>query len=118
MDQATLLIVAMAEKCKAILETKVEDTRFALQRQLQPKHLLWMTKQIIKHAEDWPSVKLHRWIGFVQCGMMANLILDIDGAQSMFNEAKKAHGNIADDLDLVDHLDSDSSFEIDLGGQG
>jgi hypothetical protein len=73
MDQATLLIVAMAEKCKAILETKGED---------------------------------------------ANLILDIDGAQSMFNEAKKAHGNIADDLDLVDHLDSKSSFEIDLGGQG
>jgi hypothetical protein len=118
MEQTTLLIVAMAEKCNAILSGKAEDARFALQKQLRPKHLAWMSKQIVKHADDWPAVKLHRWLGFIQCGMMANLILDLDGAQSMFNEAKKAHGNIADDIDLVDHLDSDSSFEIDLGGQG
>jgi hypothetical protein len=118
MEQDRLLIVAMAEKCKAIVQNKPEDTRFALQQQLRPRHLLWMCNQILQHADDWPAIKLHRWLGFLQCGMMANLMLDMQGAKTMFNEAKKAYGKIGDDHDLVDHLDPEKTFEMDIGGQG
>ena len=71
---------------------------------------------IEKHAEDWPATKLHRWIGFVQCAMMANGILDLDGAKAMFDEAQVAHGEISEDL--FDHLDATSAFEVDIGGEG
>jgi hypothetical protein len=118
MEQGRLLIAAMAERCKAIIQAKPEDTRFALQQELRPKHLLWMCHKVIEHADDWPAVKLHRWIGFVQCGMMANLMLDLAAAKAMFSEAKKSYGEIGNDLDLVDHLNPESSFDLEIGGQG
>ena len=74
--------------------------------------------KIEDHAENWPITKLHRWIGFVQGGMMANRILDLAGAKSMFDQAKIAHGGSGQDQDLIDHLDLDSPFELDVGGQG
>jgi hypothetical protein len=64
-----------------------------------------MCDNIQQHAEHWPSTKLHRWIGFVQAGMMANRMLDLDGAKAMFDKAKNAFGEIKEDHDLVDHLD-------------
>jgi hypothetical protein len=117
MEQAKLLIVAMVEQCRSMLQ-QAGTAEANLPMSLQPKHLLWMCDQIEKHAEEWPEFRLHRWIGFVQSGMVANRILDLAGAKAMFNEAKKAHGNLTDDPDLVDHLDPNRSFEIDLGGQG
>src|SRR5580704_1825023 len=36
-----------------------------------------MCKRIVKHAEDWPAIKLHRGLGFIQAGMIANLMLDL-----------------------------------------
>jgi hypothetical protein len=78
-----------------------------------------MCKQIEGHAEDGPATKLHRWIGFVQAGMLANQILDLDGLKAMFDEAKLAHRQTSEDLEnLTDHLDPTSSFEFDIGGQG
>jgi hypothetical protein len=62
--------------------------------------------------------KMHRWIGFVQAGMMANRMLDLDGAKAMVDKAKNAFGEIREDHDLGDHLDPQSSFEMDIGGQG
>jgi hypothetical protein len=118
MDQGNLLMVAMAERCLSIIQNKTEDVRFALPDSLRPKHLRRMCNLIVEHAEDWPDTKLHRWIGFVQAGMIANLMLDLDGAKAMFNKVKEEFGSIAKDQDLVDHLDPTTSFEMEMGGQG
>ncbi len=118
MDQGDLLMVAMAERCLNIIQNKPKDARFGLPRSLCPDHLRWMCNQIVEHAEDWPDTKLHRWIGFVQAGMIANLMLDLDGAKAMFNKIKEEFGTITKDQDLIDHLDPATSFEFEIGGQG
>jgi len=117
MEQSTRLIVAMVGQCQRMIRT-AEPQRPHLPVELQPTHLLWMCDKIQKHAADWPSTKLHRWIGFVQGAMIANRFLDLAGAKSMFDQAKAACGEIPEDKDMVDHLDPTSSFEMDLGGQG
>jgi len=117
MNNQRLLIVAMAERCRSVIQHS-DEANCLLPSALQPKHLLWMCELIEHHAEDWPATRLHRWIGFVQSAMMANRMLDLDGARSMFNKAKIAHAESDDDNDLVDHLDPDSSFELELGGEG
>ncbi len=108
----------MAERCLRIIQDKPEDVRFGLPKSLCPNHLRWMCKQIVEHAESWPAVKVHRWLGFVQAGMIANLMLDLDAAKAMFNKVKEEYGSIAKDQDLLDHLDPNSSFEMEIGGQG
>jgi hypothetical protein len=117
-DQINLLTAAMAERCLSILRNKPDDVRFGLPESLRPKHLERMCKLIIEHAEDWPDTKLHRWIGFIQAGMVANLLLDLDGAKAMFNKIKEQYGPANKDQDLLDHLDPATSFEMEIGGQG
>jgi hypothetical protein len=118
MDNTSLLIVAMAEQCRNLIQQWNKPAP-GLPKALQPKHLLWMCNQIEKHAEGGPVTKLHRWIGFVQAAMLANRMLNLDGLKAMFDEAKRSHGETgADGEDLMDHLDPTSSFEFDLGGQG
>jgi hypothetical protein len=115
MQNANLLVAAMAEKCKDLIlqwDAPCPD----LPRPLQPKHLLWMCKKIEEHAEDAPATKLHRWIGFIQCAMMANGMLDLDGAKAMFDRVKVAYREGGEDL--LDHLDPTSHFELDIGGEG
>jgi hypothetical protein len=36
----------------------------------------------------------------------------------MFHEVKKAYGATSEDQDLIDHLDPNNPFEMDIGGQG
>ena len=118
MDNTSLLVVAMAEKCRSLIQ-ECDKPVPGLPKALQPKHLLWMCDQIEKHAEGGPATKLHRWIGFVQAAMLANRMLDLDGLKAMFDQAKAAHGDTSEDLEnLIDHLDPTSSFEFDIGGQG
>jgi hypothetical protein len=117
-EQANLLVRAMAEKCLRIIQDKPADVRFGLPESLRPNHLRRMCNQIVEHTEDWPATKLHRWIGFVQAGMVANLMLDLDGAKAMFNNVKEQYGSTTNDQDLVDHLDPTTSFEMEIGGQG
>lgn len=118
MEQTNLLVRAMAERCLRIIQDKPDDVRFGLPESLRPAHLRRMCRQIVEHAEDWPAIKLHRWIGFVQAGMIANLMLDLDGAKAMFDKVKEEYGSIDKDQDLLDHLDPKTSFEMELGGQG
>ena len=115
MDINSLLVVAMAEKCKSLI-SESDAADIGLPKALQPKHLLWMCNKIDEHAEDGPATRLHRWIGFIQGAMMAHRMLDLDGAKAMFDQAKIAHGESSDDL--LDHLDPRSSFKVDIGGQG
>jgi hypothetical protein len=75
-----------------------------------------MCKRIVKHAEDWPAIKLHRWLGFRQAGMIAKSHAGPDRAKAMFNKVKGEYGPLANDHGLLDHLDPTQSFEV--GGQG
>jgi hypothetical protein len=117
MERSTRLMVAMVDQCRQLIEA---DGPLAtdLPVELRPEHLLWMCDKIRDHAADWPSTKLHRWIGFIQGAMIANRLLNLAGAKSMFDSAKAAHGEISLDQDLIDHLDPTSSFRMDLRGQG
>ena len=107
----------MAAKCRTLIQ-EPWATETSLPKMLHPSHLLWMCSQIEEHADDWPETRLHRWIGFIQCGMMANRILDLGGVKRMFDEAKNAHGGNSPDGNLVDHLDIGNPFELEIGGQG
>lgn len=117
MENAHLLIAEMAEKCRGMIE-RSEGMDYSVPEALHPQHLLWMCGRIEQHANDWPETKLHRWIGFVQGGMMANRILNLDEAKVMFDEVKNAYGRSSEDQDLIDHLDPNNPFKIDIGGQG
>ena len=98
---------------------KSDEAVEALPQPLHPKHLLWMCNRIKEHSPDWPVSKLHRWIGFVQAGMLANRILGLPDIKKMSDKANQKHGgNEGTDYDLIDHLDVDSSFKFDIGGQG
>jgi hypothetical protein len=83
---------------------------------LRPEHLIWMCDRMINHVDQWSPVKLNRWIGFIQCALIANRVIDLEGAKEMFNQAKNAFGEPTQDL--LDHLDPDNPFEFDIGGQG
>jgi hypothetical protein len=117
MEPAAALIVAMADRCRRMIQP-AQASDVDRPAGLQPRHLLWMCDQIAEHAIDWPATKLHRWIGFVQGAMLANRTLDVHAAKAMYDEAKSQYGEIPEDKDLVDHLDPASSFRMDLGGQG
>ena len=117
MDNTNLLVVAMAEECKRVIQ-EWDQPAPDLPKALQSRHLLWMCYTIKEHAEDGPVTKLNRWIGFVQAAMLANRMLDLDGLKAMFDNAKRDHGETSEDLeDLTDHLDPTSSFEFDVGGE-
>lgn len=59
METARLLVVAMAEQCRALIQ-KSSEADSALPQALHPKHLLWMCDRIENQAEEWPPTKLHR----------------------------------------------------------
>ena len=111
MDNASLLTVAMAERCSHLLLDSGSGNR-QLPRCLQHDHLLWMCAKIESHAGDWPATKLHRWIGFLQGAMIAHGILDLDRAKAMFNKDKVAHPSA--DNDMSDHLDVDHKVVVDV----
>ncbi len=117
MENEKLLIVAMTEQCiKMIGES--EKRKLELPQSLHPKHLSWMCFRILEHTEEWSAIKLHRWIGFIQCGMMANHIIDFEELKLMFEEMKNSYGLTKLDYDLIDHLDTNNSFELEIGGEG
>lgn len=114
-DNDNVLFAAMAERCRALIHasSEVRDLPAAL----HPKHLLWMCGKIERHAAEWPGTRVSRWIGFVQCAMVANGMLDLASARTMFDDAKNAHGGDYEDTDLIDHLDTASEFAMELGGE-
>ncbi|MHC4180258.1 MAG: hypothetical protein ACYSWU_22360 [Planctomycetota bacterium] len=114
-ETENLLIKAMAGECRGLI-LKWNEPALDLPEALQTGHLERMCDRIEKHADDWSTAKLHRWIGFVQCAMMANRVLDLNGIKAMFDRAKNAYGETS--ADLLDHLDPEDFFEFDIGGEG
>jgi hypothetical protein len=117
MDDSRRVIAAMAAKCRdTIRASDEEDSR--LPPPLHPKHLLWMCEQVVEHGEKAKLTKLHRWIGFVQAGMLANRMLTLEQIKHLFDQMKEAQCQVHEDLDLADHLNVADSFAFELGGQG
>ena len=114
MDKSELLLVAMADKCRDYIH-EIKANSDELPPPLRPEHLRWMCDNIIKNAEAWPASRLHRWIGFIQCALIANGALSLEDAKRMFDEAKIAYAEVDDDL--IDHLDSSKSFRLEFGGE-
>ena len=115
MDQSSLLVAAMAEECRRIIQ-QWPDQDSDLPKSLRRPHLERMCERIEKHADDWPATRLHRWIGYIQCALIANRVIDLAEAKRMFDRAKIAYPEA--DTDLLDHLDPNNSFELDIGGLG
>jgi len=115
MDRTGMLAAAMAGRCReTIRDSQKHNPR--LPRSLHAGHLLWMCDQIERYAEEWSPTRLHRWLGFVQCALIANGMLDLHGAKEMFDKVKVAFGQ--DTEDLIDHLDPQSTFDLEIGGEG
>ncbi len=117
MGNEELLVKGMARRCRELIE-RSEAVDASLPAALQREHLLRMCERIENHAETWPENRLHRWVGFVQCAMMANGMLELNDAKVMFEAVKNRFAATSDDPDLIDHLDPTSFFELELGGQG
>lgn len=111
------LIAAMAVRCRSLIQSS-EPRNSALPNVLSARHLIWMCHQIETNADNWPDTKLHRWIGFIQCGLIANQMLTLEDVKKMFDQAKNTHNRGGVDEDLVDHLNLDNQFELEIGGQG
>jgi hypothetical protein len=111
----TALMTAMIEQCREMI-SKHGEPGVDLPGPLRVKRLIAMCDRLVEHVDDWPAVKQHRWIGFIQCAMIANRMIDLEGAKEMFEQAKNAFG--ASSHDVLDHLDPDEDFEFDIGGQG
>lgn len=117
MKNSSLLVIAMAERCSVLIRQS-QNVDSGLPEALQRNHLLWMCDRIEQNADEWPVTTLHRWIGFIQCGVLANRMTDLPGVKSLFDDVKNAYGRGNDDEDLLDHLNPENAFEIDIGGQG
>ena len=116
MNDSTPLSTAMAEQCKSL----INDCGVAVSElppALRLPHLLWMSERIIEHAGNWPDARLQRWIGFIQCGMIANEMIDVEAAKTMFDAAKNAYAGSVPDDGLVDHLNPDNVFRFEVGGE-
>ena len=115
MDKSALLVVSMAEECSKVID-QWQEVDLSLPGPLRREHLLRMCQRIEKHADDWPISRLNRWVGFIQCALIANRVIDLTEAKGMFDRAKVAYPEI--DEDLVDHLNPSDSFGLDIGGPG
>ena len=113
--EKTLLMTAMIERCRDMIQAH-DRPGPDRPKPLRPEHLIWMCERLIEHVDAWSAAKMNRWIGFIQCAMIANGIIDLDAAMQMFDRAKVAFGEPSQDL--LDHLDPDSAFRFDLGGEG
>lgn len=76
MDNQTLIIAALAKECCVLLKAQ-QPSNSTLPTTQQPEYLLWMSKQISNHADDWPLTKI--------------------------------------DQDLIDHLDPENAFRLEIG---
>ncbi len=111
----TALMTEMIGQCRSMIAGKQSPVPEQLPP-LRKEHLVWMCDRMLEHVESWPAAKLNRWVGFIQCAMIANGYVDLAGAKAMFDLAKNAYGE--PDQDMLDHLNPDVDFEIEIGGRG
>ena len=128
MDQAHLLASHIAHetlcRLKEWLESNPEVKKglpvkpFSItDKEAHPNRLVWMCERIEKKSEDWPSSKLHRWIGHIHGCALAFGIFSFEDLKDIVSNAKN-HFSEGLDSDLCDHLDESNPFRFDIGGEG
>ena len=115
MDNADQLVLAMTQECKRVID-QWHESDSELPSSLRRAHLLRMCDRIERNAEQWPTSRLNRWIGFIQGALIANRVIDLAEAKRMFDRVKIAFPE--SDEELLDHLDPLDPFGLDIGGQG
>lgn len=110
MSPRKLLAVELARQCADKIRA-----RGAPMYTDSTKHLLKMCSEIEKRAENWPSTKMHRWIGFIQGTMVAMEITTIEEESDTVRKAKTMFSE--DDNGLIDHNNPDHHFEFEIGGE-
>jgi hypothetical protein len=108
-------MLAMIEECQDMIHKDMRPSD-AFPAPLRKEHLLWMCDQLFDHVDGWTAAKMNRWVGFVQCALIANGTINLTQAKAMFEGAKNAFGE--PDQDLLDHLDPANNFEMEFGGEG
>ncbi len=116
MDDAFQSVTALADECQEFIRRNASPGADPPEL-IDINHLSWMLDQICLHAQDWPPTKLYLWIGFVQCGLIANGLLKPKTARAMFGQSWTGYSVDSIDQDLIDHLDHESSFSLDIGGE-
>lgn len=86
-----------------------------VESEISPRTLLEMCDRIARKADEWPDEKLFMRIGYVQ-GVMVSL--NICGIKKIREIVHEAHLGRQDYIDLLDHNDPDSPFNLELGGSG
>ena len=115
MEKPSLLVAPLAEQCiDAILKSNM--CNWELPSTLQPKHLLWMCDEVSIHATVWTEAKVHRWLGFIQAGLLANNILNLEEVKERFTRPDECNQSSEVDPDLIDHLDCCDPCNVEIGG--
>lgn len=103
MENASLLVVAVAEQCRSLIR-KQDTADSDLPQALHAKHLLWMCDRIEKHAEDWPPTAAERsYVGpgrrersnhMVAIGLPADrraIIVQVADVSNLFAKQRRGH---------------------------
>lgn len=116
-----VLAVEIARHCEKIISDSNKVNKTGMQYDYDPPderpradHLLKMCEKIENHADEWPVTKLHRWVGFIQ-GSMVMAGLTTMEKESQFIRDLKMNLRETVDIELKDHRDPESEFELDLG---
>lgn len=121
MANPTQLAIQIAER----LEDQIKEWQdtfnidLEVEKVVHPDRLLTMIEKLIHKAEqdEWPDTKLHRWLGWIMGCMACHNIAGIEKLEQIVTSSKMCFGEKADE-ELEAHHNPDSSFRLDIGGEG
>lgn len=121
MAHPTLLAIQIAEDLEEQIKLWQETFHIELDvdDSTQPERLLEMLEKLVHkaHQEEWPDTKLHRWLGWVMGCMACHNIASLERQKEIVAHAKLHFGE-KDDDELTEHHNPDSTFRLDIGGEG
>ena len=61
----------------------------SLQEALRPSYLMWMCETVIAKKDEWVATRLHRWIGYIQAGLLLSGITGLEHEKDRVRDLKK-----------------------------
>ncbi len=55
------------------------------------EHLCWMCGQIVANKDSWSVARMHRWLGYVQCGIRFHEWMSPDELRDLVRRKKQIH---------------------------
>lgn len=112
MNQSALLAVEAARHCRERIVAWKLDTNVT---DLLVDKTLSMCHDIERHTEEWPIVRVHRWLGFIFGVLAAREILSREKQSAMMRALFISYPESGDDA-LRDDQDPGHPFCVDIGG--